>query len=282
MTPVFNLAAAVSYNDRMVDYRTPETAGMIAKLVAAYQAEHGLIVDGKLGPATRAALDQISQGPSVVVAPPTAASSDLVRAALERMERWALDICYYDLGAGGSAKAPAWPGAPWNEQRQVDCSAAVCGALGFARNDGDWNTTKILRDALRRDGSAGPETRFLARRRPADVRPGDVLVKDGIFDPKTGKRLRPGHISLVMSVPPGFDWNDPNWWKGIVIGHSSPANSAPPPKGRGTGHAIGLTNAMAFRVAGDLDHDGDVDPNDNVAWWASNNVAFLAYLPFQA
>lgn len=286
----FDLAAAVAYNDRNVDYRLPESAGIIAKLVAAYQAEHGLVVDGKLGPATRALLARPQAEPSVIVEPALhqpAVTSDIERAGrrrivTDRMTAASLETCYYSLSAGGNAKAKDWPYWPWNESRQADCSAVACWALGFARNNGDWNTTKILRDAIRRDGRNGPQTRFAPRRHPSEVRPGDILVKDGIFDPKTGKRIQPGHIGIAMKIPAGFDWNDPDWWMSAMIGHCSPSNSAPPPKGRGVGHAIAITDARAWRNAKDLDFDGDVDYADNVKWWASNNVAFLTYLPLDA
>lgn len=286
----FDLPAAVSYNDRNVDYRLPETAGVIAKLVAAYQEANGLIVDGKLGPATRAQLAAYPPEPSVVVEPamhtPTSTSdierSGRRRIGMDRITAASVATCYYDLSSGGSARAKDWPTWPWNERHQADCSAVACWALGFARNDGDWNTTKILRDALRRDGKDGPRTRFAVRRHPSEVRPGDVLVKDGIFDPKTGKRLRPGHIGIAMKIPVGFDWNDPEWWRYSMIGHCSPSNSAPPPKGRGVGNAIAITDARAWRNATDLDFDGDIDAADNIRWWASNNVAFVTYLPFDA
>jgi hypothetical protein len=165
---------------------------------------------------------------------------------------------YYGLGRGGDdAAAPV----PWDRMCRVDCSAAVAWALGYARNVGDWNTSKILSDAFEmrfadpNDGpmprinvGPGPRTRF----RPVDfdevVLPGDVLVIDGVFEMRDGKRVRvrPGHVEMIVDVEPDFVRGGSRWYRDLVVAGSSPSKS----KRFGPGHALAETDASFGRTRG--------------------------------
>lgn len=165
---------------------------------------------------------------------------------------------YYGLGRGGADAASP---VPWDALCRVDCSAAVAWALGYARNVGDWNTSRILSDAFAMrfadpaDGpmprivkGPGPRTRFRAVEHGEPVLAGDVLVIDGVFEMRDGKRVRvrPGHVELVVEVEPDFVRGGPRWHRDLVVAGSSPSKS----RRFGHGHALAENDASFGRTRG--------------------------------
>lgn len=273
----FDVSDAVDYNNRRGE--GPDER-RIAQAIAAWQADHGLDIDGKLGPRTRASLDAASSATpaaastvidEIIAKEPGPAREAIVRRCHEGAEA----RIYYDLGAGGSPKRPAWP--PWDEHMKCDCSAFADGALGFCRGAGGWNTGRTVADAVRFDRQArkilgpGPQTRYallgyiripdLTEPMSAEVhaalvitireclkaiQPGDVIVHDGKYDPKTGVRKVPGHIGIAVAVH--LDRFDPahpeRWYECVDVAHCSPHNSEAAGE---AGHAIAVTNAAPWK-----------------------------------
>lgn len=251
------LVSAVDYNRRHGKVLANPAIGeeSLALMIAALQQRHGVVVDGKWGEDTDDAIaDELA-----ALRPPAYTRKD----AVERMDRILADDVktYYKLSAGGSTANPDWPTWPWNSKHQLDCSALVGWLNDYARNDGDWNTDKIVSDAVRYDRinhvlkGPGPQTRFevvavvdnetgvMLVGPGKTVQPGDTLVYGGIFDPKTGERVKPGHTGGVYKLAPGFTPTSPTWWRDMQVVHSSPSNS----QTHGTGHAVAATDAKIWQ-----------------------------------
>lgn len=287
MNPI-NLPDALAYNvahgaDRGLTGDGPPRViavlpELLAELVACWQDTHGLVVDGKWGTQTTASIRSSLAAPlpeptPVVADHPLGISNSCALAAAETV--------YYLLGAGGSSHGDAWPSWPWNSQHQCDCSAFVMWAVALhARNDGDWNTAKIVADVAqfnrhtRRVTGRGPETMFVGRAyltvgtggngKPAvfangteldpasvvrlisSVRVGDVIVHDGQYDETTGVRTVPGHTGVVTGVhPERFDPAHPElWFRCFDVTHCSAENSRAAGE---SGHAVAQTDAHPWK-----------------------------------
>jgi len=261
----FDLADAISYNERH-----PHSSSAVPQLVAFFQSQQGLNTDGKLGPDTLAALQELFRQPVAPFTGENSLSPDRATVCA-RCHAATAETVYYALGAGGSANlknCPWWPTWPWNAKRQCDCSAFVCGMLEFPRGDGDWGTTKLVTDAVRFDKHSrkilgpGPETRFklvayiqiprgltpaalasanaAAIVQLANVRPSDVIVRMGTFD-KNGKRLKPGHTGIVVEIKAGAGTASAPWYENVSVVDCRPSSS-----GDGPGHAVALRDASAW------------------------------------
>lgn len=224
----------------------PTHPDQLAHLIGAWQTAHGLNEDGKLGPLTAKSIAT----PDPITAPPALHVAYTGDEVANRMEAAATHIVFYDLGAGGSVKGANWPTWPWDAESQCDCSAAARWAKGKPRNTGNWNTDKILRDAVivtevNSDGAAitihrGAQTEYRLVEIGELVQRGDTFVFGGKF--KNGVRLSPGHVGIGCTIPVGMrvlnhDGLGCGHVPGLLIGHCSPGNS----KRLGAGHAIALT-----------------------------------------
>lgn len=159
-------------------------AGDLEARVRVWQGANGLTPDGKLGPATAAAM-RARYG-----AKPAADDAGAARVARARSVCGRKDIRYV-LGAGGyDPTAPT----PANAEGGCDCSGFQAWVHGRSRRpSGDfaWDGTRwwfstdsVWSDA--RNNSVG----LFDRVDPNDVRPGDIVVYP---DPPGGQ----GHIALV-------------------------------------------------------------------------------------
>jgi len=226
---------------------SPADPGQLALLVAAWQAAHGLIEDGKYGPQTA---KSVTAGQPAPAPPPPATHVFTGDEVADRMMAAAAHVVFYDLGSGGSIHSPNWPTWPWDGESQCDCSAAARWAEGKPRNQGNWNTDKILRDAVivtesNRDGVAlsikrGAQTQYRLVEIGELIHRGDVFVFGGKFE--NGVRKSPGHVGIGCTIPKDMrvlnhDNVGVGHVTGLVIGHCSPGNS----RRLGAGHAIALT-----------------------------------------
>jgi hypothetical protein len=146
----------------------------------------------------------------------------------------ARELTFYKLGTGGRHPDAD---APWDHQRQCDCSGFVAWVLGYDRLQSDdvWiNTDAILAG---RAGLFGP----VAAAEPVSV--GDALVYGSIH--VNGER-RPGHVGIITEVAAGFVRGGPEWWRDLRVAHCSPSNS----RAFGSGHAIAETDARIWRSKG--------------------------------
>lgn len=128
--------------------------------------------------------------------------ADRVERALTQRNR-----CEYQLGTGNyDPRNPDDPETVHHRtgKRGADCAGfAVCWVHklrrhrpGFGRGKGarvvdDINSDSTLYDARR--------NRELFELVDGPPRPGDLLIIPSYFDPKTGKRLKIGHVMLVLS-----------------------------------------------------------------------------------
>lgn len=121
--------------------------------------------------------------------------------AVERARRIAALPSRYILGTGGRSPSTSTPFTTKNSQTGSDCVGFTCWCLGHDRfqptsfpHYGGWiNTDSLLMDAR------GNRTWYDVVARPE---PGDVVVFPSVH--KDGKRVRIGHIGLVVAVPDDF------------------------------------------------------------------------------
>ncbi len=124
--------------------------------------------------------------------------------AVERARAMAKVKSLYVLGAGGRDPKAKTPHTKRNELVGSDCVGFTCWALQHDRYqpetfeiyDGWLNTDSIMMDAR------GPQDWYAEVSRPE---PGDVVVFPSIH--RDGKRVRMGHIGLVVEAPDGMPEN---------------------------------------------------------------------------
>ena len=168
-------------------------------------------------------------------------------------------------GVYGLAKgAGIWAQSPLDEDGLCDCSHFVCWDLGVAmKNPGRWylNTDGMVADAFKLAHPGGPIVGF----GPQEVfipvpageapRPGDVVVKQGVWvrveDPVTKKyrwiRKRPGHTGLIVAVADDFErgnQDDNVWCEDVQVVHCATHRRGRP--------AIRQSDATAWRWDGFL------------------------------
>jgi hypothetical protein len=121
--------------------------------------------------------------------------------AVERARRMAKQKTTYILGAGGRDPKASTPLTKRNGALGSDCVGFTSWCLQhdryqpetFELYDGWINTDSLMMDAKGRRSWYAPVTK---------PEPGDVVVYPSLY--KDGKRVRMGHIALVVEVPTEF------------------------------------------------------------------------------
>lgn len=139
----------------------------------------------------------IGRGLAWLVTKPDPLAANRAR-AVERARRIAASKSTYKLGAGGRDPLAETPFTKRDGVLGSDCIGFTCWCLGHDRfqpdtfpvYDGWINTDSLMTDA--RD----KQTWYAEVKRPE---PGDVVVFPSIH--KDGKRVRVGHIGLVVEAP---------------------------------------------------------------------------------
>ncbi len=167
-----------------------------------------------------------------------------VTEALTRAVRMTKVKVRYKLGAGGSNPKAPTPLTVKDGTLGCDCTGFVFWALQLPRHlpafkpyEGDMNTDSIIIDAQRAGADA------LWRGVPLhQARAGDVIVYPGLF--KNGKRLKAGHICLVVAVPPMPVFPlSAGEERTALLRLITVVDCAAALKRRVTGYAIGVTHA---------------------------------------
>jgi hypothetical protein len=171
---------------------------------------------------------------------PISASDVVARALAQRGLGW------YKLGGGAIFTAPNCVSPQKNQFPDTcDCSGLV--AYVFLYRRGPWNTDAIVRDAL------GPKKRFRKIEMGETVRPSDIIVKPGPDKNGDGQRDSPGHIGIITGVLPTFVRGAPDYWKHLLVTHSSGAkqNTIDPQTGKRYG-TVRQTEAYSWKTSGYL------------------------------
>lgn len=163
--------------------------------------------------------------------------------AVERARRLTFKPSVYILGAGGRDPKAETPFTKKEGKLGSDCVGFTCWCLGhdryqpstFPLYDGWINTDSLMLDAR------GRRTWYTDVATP---QPGDVVVFPSIHN--NGKRIRMGHIGLVVEVPTGMPagvWSRHDrreWLERVRVIDCAGASGR-----RLRGHAIAETSAAA-------------------------------------
>lgn len=151
---------------------------------------------------------------------------------------------------GGGADALEYPASPFDEDGTSDCSGATGHWTGHERIqvvDGkriSYYTDNIIRDMHRfghtgrdnwmmRGGITGPGPRVMYEPTAGeDDVLGCLLVTPGHY--VAGRRVRIGHVRIIVAVLPGFRRGQGRWWERLLVVHCTPN------RGRDSAVRVGL------------------------------------------